>query len=697
MEDFVITRELSTIGADRVQGSKDGRILIQVKNGIVLLNTNENCHGKPKGLSDLFTLARLSVPSFKCENFFRNVAHEGMPKLGEAKVNSGANEPISFTSVSVSDSGVSENLQCLYLTVTDAYNGIIFNYETGSLNPICILNDEIAELESIETDSLLTENDMRKLRINYLVWLKGIDYKYLQNPVWPLATSSLFICFTEASETWVYKYDCFTNSISRVFSFDLHLDSVQNEHVLYYKASDWLVNKNTEQAELYYQFAVVTSKNRVIVRKCSVDLSENSWRVEEEAVGGTGLEFDDSVVNIGIQTIGGKNMLSVALPNAIKMVTLDEDPKVVDISLDNVVVMDNFIQFADSRHRSVLHSILTNRLGELRHIKLDMEKFEVVSSGKYNYQQIIESEELPLFEKLNDLNSLDSFVIDSLNTDPTGSLIYMLHSTSHLKSNFEFTNSKKDPISFAIVKADWNRRVDFEDVSNFNSILSSPTYWKGMSSIMKGLHVDVDVDVKMEVEEADADADAASKADAVLGNGGEPATKDRSSLLKELFLSPELDKERVANVIGGASLNKAFRRKIQRMIATEVLALMDADVLDTQSEEDMFIYFQFSKLVERKIPEKSICKMRVYGTSLIESFDVSQLDIDRCIEAGGVVRSLEGHSWKLCDVTLLPILSPVVKRCTHCGSVKVGGGHGRVLETVLEASPVCVFCGGRYV
>lgn len=218
-----------------------------------------------------------------------------------------------------------------------------------------------------------------------------------------------------------------------------------------------------------------------------------------------------------------------------------------------------------------------------------------------------------------------------------------------------------------------------------------------MSSIMKGLHVDVDVDVKMEVEEADADADAASKADAVLGNGGEPATKDRSSLLKELFLNPELDKERVANVIGGASLNKAFRRKIQRMIATEVLALMDADVLDTQSEEDMFIYFQFSKLVERKIPEKSICKMRVYGTSLIESFDVSQLDIDRCIEAGGVVRSLEGHSWKLCDVTLLPILSPVVKRCTHCGSVKVGGGHGRVLETVLEASPVCVFCGGRYV
>ena len=692
MEDFVITRELSTIGADRVQGSKDGRILIQVKNGIVLLNTNENCHGKPKGLSDLFTLARLSVPSFKCENFFKNIAHEGMPKLGEAKVNAGANEPISFTSVSVSDSGVSKNLQCLYLSVTDAYNGIIFTYETGSLNPICILNEEIAELESIETDSLLTEDDMRKLRINFLVWLKGIDYKYLQNPVWPLATSSLFICFTESSEIWVYKYDCFTNTISRVFSFDLHLNSVQNEHVLYYKPSEWLANQTTEQTELYFQFAVVTSKNRVIVRKCLINLSEKSWRVEEEAVGGQGLEFDYCVVNIGIHTIKQKNILSVVLPNAIKIFTLDRDAKAVELSLDNVVVMDNFIQFADSGNSSVLHSILTNSLGELRHIKLDVEKFEVISNGKYNYQEIIESEEIPLFEKLNDLNSLDSFVINSLNMDPTGNLIYMLHSTSHLKSNFEFTNSKKDPISFAIVKADRNSRVDFDDVSNFNSILSSPIYWKGMSSIMKGLDaevdVDMDVDVKMEAEEADT----AHKDD----TGGQ-STKDRSSLLKELFLNPELDKERVANVIGGASLDKAFKRKIQRMIATEVLALMDRDVLDTQSEEDMFIYFQYSKLVERKIPEKSICKMRVYGTSLIESFDVSQLDIDRCIEAGGVVRSLEGHSWKLCDVTLLPILSPVVKRCTHCGSVKVGGGKGRVLETVLEASPVCVFCGGRYV
>lgn len=688
MEDFVITRELPAIGVDRVQGSKDGQILIQVKNGIVLLNTNENCNGRPKSLSDLFTLARLSVPAFKCENFFRNVAHDGMPKLGEAKVYTGVNEALSFTSVSISDSGVSQNLKCLYLTVTDAYNGIIFNYETGSLNPICTLNEEIARLEDINTEILLSEDDMRKLRINHLAWLKGIDYKYLQNPVWPLATSSLFMCFTETSDIWVYRYDCFSNKINRVFSFDMHLDSADNEHVLYYSQSDWIENKEVvDTLELYFQFAVVTSKNRIIVNKCSFNINANDWRVQKEESTEQILEVNDYITDLQVFTIGGENILTVVFSNSMKMYALNGEPKLLELALGNIVVMDNLIQFRDSQNESVLHSVLTNNFGELVHIKADTHAFRVISNEKHNYQEIIQSEELPLFEKLNDLNSVESFVIDSLNMDPTGNFIYMLHSTSNLKSNFEFTNSKKDPISFAIIKAGQQSKIDFGNVSDFNSILSSPIYWKGMSCVTQGLDVDVvKADVQIKVE-ADANADS--------GIGDK--TKDKSGILKKLFLNPELDKERVANVIGGGVLDKAFKRKIQRMLAQEVLSLVDGDVVDTQSEEDMFIYFQYSKLVGRKIPETSICKMRVYGTSLIESFDVSQLDIDHCIGEGGVVTSQEGHSWKLCDVTLLPILSPVVKRCTHCGSVKVGGGQGPVLESVLEATPVCIFCGGRYV
>ncbi|KAG0683555.1 hypothetical protein C6P42_000820 [Pichia californica] len=672
--DFVITRELPTVGVNRVQANKDGQILIQVKNGVILFNPNENCIGKPKKLSDLVTLARLRVPAQKLENIFSNVAHKGLPKFAEGKNASGLTDLISFKNISISDSGVSKNLKCLYLCVTDSYNGIIFNYENGSLNPICNINEEIAIIESINTELLLNEEDMNKLRINYLCWIKGISFKYLKDPIWPLVTSSLFLCFTETSRNWVYQFNCFTNKITRKFLIDFKLETENDEYILYCEQGEWRESKSKDVLSI--QIIVATSRNRVIIKKCLYDISTDQWNVEENNLF---FSFDDYIVNLKVHSIDNKDILSVLLPNSMEIYSLEEETN-VEILLNNVITMDNLIQFNDFKLEGLIHIILSNTFGYLIHIKLNIKDFSIIGNEHYNYQEKIESEELPIFNKLNKINennTSNSIIIDSLNIDTTGELIYMTTLPSHMKSNFKFFNEKKDDITFSIFKSTQDSKINFNNKDYFNSVYSTPILWKSIENLMFGVEGDIKKNYTNMIE----------------------GINYEGSILNNLFLNFELDSERINSVLGNEEDLLKFKRKMQRFIANEILKLIESHKIATNSEEDLFIYFQYSKLLNKNIPEKSICKLRVQGknNNIYERFDASMIDIDKCIKEGGIVQSLEGHYWKLCDVTLLPILSPIVKHCGNCNSVKVSGGSGEVLSKVMEATPLCPFCGGRYV
>lgn len=679
MEDFAIMREVPSYGINKIQASKDGQILIQSKNGFLMLNTNANCTNT-KCLSDLYTLSRLSIPSVneKNANFFANVVHQGTSKFDEYKSTFNNNDTILFTNFSISESGVNQNFKCLYLSVSDCYNGIIFNYENGSLNPIIQVNEEIAKLENLNMKSLLTADEIRKLRINYMTWMKSIDYCSIKEPIWPLTTSSLFFCFTETNENWIYRYNNKDNTISRYLPINIDMNYHDNEYVLYMEQTEWKHDKN-RSVDLYISYlAIVTSKNRLIIKSCLFDISKNSLTVLEDF---RVLEIDDYIVRIKCYNCNDKHMLILLLPNSIQLVNLAENLKeqtnCSKVDLDNVFTMDNLIHFNFTDFNTRWDLLLTNNFGELVHIRYDIQDSDisVIFNNKYDYQKRIESNELPLFDKLNDLTSNETIVIDSLNLDSTSNLIYMLYSSSYIKSKLEFSSSlKKDNkaigMQLSIVKSRFDSKVSSKDIDKFNCIYSSPMYWKSMNLLLPGIE------------------------EYTTSNGNDTVyeIEEGGSLLKKLFLNLSLDKERLYNVIYNDAGNKQFKSKIQGLLAKEILSLMDNEKLDTNSEEDMFIYFQYCKILGRKIPERSICKMVVQGTNLIESFDAGNVE-EREV---GVIRSMEGHYWKLCDVTLLPIMSPVMKRCNTCGSIRVGGGHGSIVERVLSVTPLCVFCGGRY-
>jgi hypothetical protein len=690
MEDLVITNELATPGSNRIQGTKDGQILIQVRNGIIFLATKEKFNTKPNHLSDIFTFYRLSSSLSKYENFFKNVAHHGIPEMGETKTNMNTSDSIGINHISISDSGVSSNLECLFLIVTDAFNGIIYEFENGSLNPICLVNEEIAESENIDTSLIISEHDMRLLRINYMIWLNGIDFKYFKSPVWPLATSSCFICFNESNEIWMYRYDCFSKKIYRIISFELNLNQQLHECVLHCEQSKWIELDNDQLA---FTFAVVTSTNRIFIKNCFFSLIENSFTFsDDEKI----LEFTNTVINYKLLNDNEKLILCVVTTETIEFYNIKQanETKLV-IPLNNVVIVENFVSFQDSKDLSISHLLASNSFGEITHVKFNTTMFEVISTNKYDYFNKINCDELPLFAKLNNLNERGKFIIDSLTIDSTHNFIYLMHLPVDNKSNFVFGNTKKDILKFAVIKAQNDCTFDINNISIFNSITTSPGYWKCMNFAKMITNTDVNKDKNNENKISNLEIKDSSIA---IDN------KD-NSIISELILNKELDNERISNAINGYdsedSIFQIFKRKIQKKIALKVINMKKNVDTNEESEQDMFMYFQYCKLLGQPIPDTSICKMRVYGTNLIESFDVGHSDLDKILKERQIV-SLQGHTWSICDVTLLPILSPSMMHCKHCNSIRVGtidkdASNNGVLSAVLAATPLCVFCGGRYV
>lgn len=694
MEDLTLSKDLTSLGIRKVQGTKDGQILVQIRNGLIMLATKEQPNIYPNSLSDIFTFYRLSASLNKYENFFKNVAHYGIPEMGETKTNMLTNESLCINSVSISDSGVSGNLECLFLVVTDAFNGIIFEFENGSLNPICLINKEIAEFENIDTGMIISENDMRLLRINHMMWLNGIGYKFLQNPVWPLVASSCFICFNETDTIWLYRYDCFNKKISRESSFNLYLDTLQHECILYCQQSSWKeVPKSDElsgEYSLYFIFASITSLNRMIIKKCYLDLKTNKFyfSIDEFFI-----EFQDAVVDYKILESDKEVTLVVVTTESIEFHNLsDENLKSVKTPLNFTVVSENFANFKDIKTSLMYHFILCNSFGELLHIKFDINKFEIINNVSYNYFDKIDSTELPLFSKINSLVANDKITIDSLTVDPTGNFIYILYFPADIKSNLIFGNSKKDALKIAIVSTQSGSKIDINDRSMYNSITTSPNYWKCMTSLQKYTSKSTstnDEDIEME----DAQSEELSE------------EVSNSSILNELILNSKLDKQRINNSINGYNNGneefQTFKRKIQGIIATKVVNMIKDGSLKIKGELDKFMYYQYCKLIGEIIPNDAVCEMSVYGTNLVENFNLGELDIDVVLKDRQLV-SVEGHTWQLCDVTLLPILSPTMRQCTHCHSVCIGKGKAErssknpVFATVSTATPLCVFCGGRY-
>lgn len=706
MEDFTITRESPVAGINRIQESKDGQILIQVKNGLVMLSAKENYSGVPTRLSDMFTFQRLMGSLVKFDNFFKNVAHEGMPTLGESKSNNNR-EAVNITHVSISDSGVSKTLKCLYLMVTDTCNGIIYGFENGSIEPACLLNERICDLEGIDTSKVISETDAGKLRINYMCWIKGIDYKYLQKEtLWPLI-SSCFFCFTDSDTNWIYRYNCFTGAVERVLSFGFDLSGLDKERILYCEQSDWTEHRAGGDHQLYFTFAVLTSLNRLILKRCSLDIFSKRFSIDdcgEAAV----LTLDDMVVNYKVLHDGDATLVTVLLPHSVEVHALHRGrSRKLVCQLGNCVLMDSFVQF---RTAGGLDIIVSNPSGELGYIQVDLAAFAVRFNKAMAYSDEIRLDgdnavcaRIPLFAKLNALRKSGNVSVDSLNVDSTGTQLYLMYSADESGSLVQFGRGRRETLNVAILKLTRDAAVDFADISTFNSVYTSPLYWKSIHCIMQGIDTadggagGAPAPTALRAPSEDRPAvqgQAPEQRPAVDGDG----RLDVDAILLDLLMDRALERERVERAITDGDVDGTLRTKVQRLIAARVVQTRaDGAAAPGASTEDQLMHHRQRRLLGTPVgsagaaADHRVYRMPVEGTSLEESFAAGS-GLPTGVPAA-TIRSVEGHCWTVCSITQLPILSPSFRKCECCGSVC------RAPDSGLGRRPLglCVFCGGRYI
>jgi len=151
-------------------------------------------------------------------------------------------------------------------------------------------------------------------------------------------------------------------------------------------------------------------------------------------------------------------------------------------------------------------------------------------------------------------------------------------------------------------------------------------------------------------------------------------------------LNEQLEKIRIANILNNHKLKEELKRKIQKIIGIYVIKLVEENSLQLTEREE-FMYLQYKQLVEGVQSTKEF-SMLVEGTHMLyQTFTINNGAED--------IVSKEGHRWKVCDITLLPILTWNISRCENCESHINRQGEGLVSKIINE-TPICVFCGGRY-
>jgi hypothetical protein len=695
----------------------------------MMYDTNTGFRGKTHNTKEMFHFYRLKNGNSTegNVNFFKDTYFEGNPLMGI-----GEEDVDSILSYDVSDSGVSESFESLYLTVSENYNGDLYRFKDGGLDRICKVNQEIYkfELESMgfdcsdDSDKRYTRfMDMRKMRINYMNWIKGINFKYLMKSknVLPLAVSSSFVCFTESKEIWIYKYDNSTNKIQRLLSFNINHDNEGEDHdedefILYCIQSEWrkmeLVAGDGDE-QMYTNFVMLSNKNRIIVKKCYFSIENNLFIVDEEE---QRIDFEDHVINYKILE---NDVLCVILDDSIEVMRLGDagalkkKSNVKRIPLELSIALENFICFKGDKPGQV-HTIACNSLGEMHYMVIDTISLtsegtvSILQATSLNYWNEIDIK-LPIFDKINSLQSMhgrnERVYIDSLSVDEEERLVFMTSLKDNSLNDFEFVGlaGEKEPIRLSIVESLGSNEINFLDVDEFNAITASCNYWICAANIAAAL----DIPTKGIIlghghghgTDADADTDASVNADTDVDAGSDNHVEGGDGfdqLFNELFMNSQIQRARVQAVISGdESAFKKMREQVQSIIRERVLDMVSTGKAEAKNEMDMLMVALMQK-------STGVCCVHVLGTDMIEYFDGGAAEAGTVdAKQDGVALSRSGHLWRTCTVTGVPLVGGPGRslECTVCGAkrMKLVDDSTSLVGAVLRAAGrVCCVCGGRW-
>ncbi len=713
LESYNITRCVGTHLPDQIQWSSEGGIILLFKKELLYLKARDKPDPDPKDIGELVTSYRYSGTLMNWENFLISILCDNETvRMGQTKSHvlgqQNDNNPIE---VNFSESGVSNSGGPLITIVTDSLNGYLLEEKNGDLKMISVLNKYIAEQETIDIKNVLTMDKLAKLRIHSIAWLHKINIDSITSSVWPRLPESTFIVFTECSTTYLYLIDPGTNEPVRKLSFDtlLEVENPGDEYVKKSKTSDW-IHSDDDDTILVSYIVMITSRERVILKALNFDTNSKELTLDQTFI--ESFNYNSRISTIRFKKVGEyRIVLSILSTNKVTFVVLSHKQQVQKLERDlfgNHFQCNSMTQFVVNREADshvIFYTLISDMLSNFIYLKIDLPSADSfagcgpIYGKRLNYRSSIEaSENLPIFAYLNDLAKKGSYRILSMEIDPSGNFLGLLTSLFDRTQPIDGRIiSHHDNIYFSVIPVT-SSKLDysiFRELNVFNCVQSSPLLKVQTMNFMKYLDC-------LATNEGSINFRKQKPSDGSIVVPYDQSMSLDGYLQKNLILSAQSEQIRINNIFADEPRDNSNQQRLARL----VIELLRTKRVQMSSVYDRLMCRQFLHLLGlpeegyfSKAGDKDKLVLPVPGVpGLSETFDFPSNQQKDLINVS--ITSEEGHTWKVCALTLIPILSPKIRVCSYCGSrvlrVPVGFSYGTITDLVLNSLRVCVVCGGRY-
>lgn len=648
---------METSLGDQVQWSMDGDVGLVSRNNLLLLSPNPDRSVQINGIDDIFTTYRLDGTLSQWKNPLALIVCNGeVVRAGQAQ--RGSSNQLNQTNLielSWSQSGVSQTARSMVLAVTDAMTANLLKVIPSEVEVVCNLNELIARIEGIDTSKVIEMEQLAQLRVHSVPWVGKVKYSDITSPIWPLKQEAAFVVFTEASKTWVYGVKNDQPYRLKSFETGLEVKNDGDEYVRKAKISDWI------DGTAY--IGIVTTKNRVIVKKIGPSFDVTDVKSQINAKGSV-------VSTLHWKRVDGIVVLTIVTSKKVEFVFFGSKAHLssFETSLYGTTVQCNSIAqwsvVRDVDNHIILHTLVSNAHKDLIYLRMDLPKSKLQNAGpivgkRFNYKQRIESEELAIFAQLTKLNESGPFRINSLAEDPSGGVIGMVTSMVHPSTPIDGRIvSNREDVAFSVIPTG-----TFD--GTFNTIQASPAFLVQLQQL-SGQTVPLEP-----LEQLHSEVDEST---------------DPITVLQSLMLSSKLEQIRVRNILGQEPVNKSALTELARI----VVRLVEAGSLQVVSERDRLAYASYRAVLGLASEDSVPVELEIPGMDLTVTFVLDNLD-------DTVLTSTDGHRWKRCALTLLPLLEPRLRSCVESGiKVLVEDSENDMVGLILRSLPLCIISGGRY-
>ncbi|KAH3668009.1 hypothetical protein OGAPHI_001763 [Ogataea philodendri] len=631
LDDLLLTRCQGASG-DLIDWSSDGLISLGFRKELFILLPKQS--REQSELSDVFTLTRLGGTISELPNALSElVCMDEQVLVGQVQDSSVA----SVVEARWSSSGVCEAKHCVLSLVTDTGNAFIFSQD-GRNNWKCKFNIIDAQLsyEHIDLQRVIKYSQLKHLRIKSVGWFKPLKIDLLKAPIWPLTTNSTFVLCTESEDVWLYYLG---ETLTRLIKIELPNGS----KVRKCKVSDWVETNGVSESYVVFELTTNELISQKIQFKDQFVLSDQF--VVAPASRNLISQFTLATVdNYTYCTYSSAQLTTVQL----------QTQKVLQSPLHSVVSFTSIVHYGDTL-------LLSNSHDSVVIAELDWNS-STIQVHQFDYRQQVEYNH-PLVYKLNAIRKQGPFRLMAMSLNPTSNNLALVHS-ERLQNTIDSRNlSSKEDYSLSIVPLEPPRTLQL------SSIQYSPSYVQQLVSLGDNLAIPDPLDQEL---------------DRVTN-----AYTDLSAGLTDLFLLPHVQELRLANL----SSPHKHDQKLLRQLAEIVLGSIKIEQLEANTS-DALLYTSYLQLLDRKVPETNIVRLRIPGLNAEESFALgSKFDQSAII-------SEEGHTWARCSVTLLPLFTTKLCICENCGAKMASMETkylGALTARILKFLELCPFCGGRWI